>query len=87
MWGVGCHFCDTFETDISFLAYRTYVILKPEFAFPLSYYLIPFIGVVVMIILVMVVIMVSVYDLTSPWIFYTVSIIILHISSKCMLVS
>ncbi|XP_049598082.1 E3 ubiquitin-protein ligase RNF167 [Syngnathus scovelli] len=35
-----------------------YVILKPEFAFPLSYYLIPFTGVIVMIILVMLIILV-----------------------------
>ena len=42
-----------------YLMCRAYVILKPEFAFPLSYYLIPFTGVVGMIILVMVVIMVS----------------------------
>lgn len=36
----------------------TYVILKPEFAFPLSYYLIPFTGVIGMIILVMGVILI-----------------------------
>lgn len=35
-----------------------YVILKPEFAFPLSYYLIPFTGVVGMIIIVMCVVMI-----------------------------
>ncbi|XP_030603133.1 E3 ubiquitin-protein ligase RNF167 [Archocentrus centrarchus] len=35
-----------------------YVILKPEFPFPLSYYLIPFTGVVCMIILVMAVILI-----------------------------
>lgn len=35
------------------------MILKPEFAFPLSYYLIPFTGVVGMIILVMCVVLVS----------------------------
>lgn len=39
--------------------YRAYVILKPEFAFPLSYYLIPFTGVVGMIIIVMCVVLVS----------------------------
>lgn len=42
-----------------FLAHRAYVILKPEFSFPLSYYLIPFTGVVGMIILVMCVVLVS----------------------------
>ncbi|XP_030648861.1 E3 ubiquitin-protein ligase RNF167 [Chanos chanos] len=36
----------------------TYVILKPQFSFPLSYYLIPFTGVVAMIIIVMVIILV-----------------------------
>ncbi|XP_056140928.1 E3 ubiquitin-protein ligase RNF167-like [Lampris incognitus] len=36
----------------------TYVILKPEFAFPLSYYLIPFTGVIALIILVMFVILI-----------------------------
>ncbi|XP_056601577.1 E3 ubiquitin-protein ligase RNF167 [Triplophysa dalaica] len=35
-----------------------FVILKPEFSFPLSYYLIPFTGVVAIIILVMVIIMI-----------------------------
>lgn len=35
-----------------------YVVLKPEFSFPLSYYLIPFTGVVCMIIIVMVIIMI-----------------------------
>ncbi|XP_029030010.1 E3 ubiquitin-protein ligase RNF167 [Betta splendens] len=35
----------------------TYLILKPEFAFPLSYYLIPFTGVVGMVIIVMCVIL------------------------------
>ncbi|KAL1274226.1 hypothetical protein QQF64_027040 [Cirrhinus molitorella] len=35
-----------------------YVILKPEFSFPLSYYLIPFTGVVGMIIIVMVIILI-----------------------------
>lgn len=39
--------------------YSAYVILKPEFAFPLSYYLIPFTGVVGMIIIVMCVVLVS----------------------------
>lgn len=42
-----------------FLTCRAYVILKPEFPFPLSYYLIPFTGVVCMIILVMSAIFVS----------------------------
>lgn len=41
------------------LLHRAYVILKPEFAFPLSYYLIPFTGVVGMIIIVMCVVLVS----------------------------
>ncbi|KAM8742487.1 E3 ubiquitin-protein ligase RNF167 [Acanthopagrus schlegelii] len=36
----------------------SYVILKPEFAFPLSYYLIPFTGVVGMIIIVMCVVLI-----------------------------
>lgn len=35
------------------------MILRPEFSFPLSYYLIPFTGVVGMIILVMCVVLVS----------------------------
>lgn len=41
------------------------MILKPEFAFPLSYYLIPFTGVVGMVIIVMCVILVSVHSLMS----------------------
>lgn len=41
-----------------FLALRAYVILRPEFSFPLSYYLIPFTGVLGMIILVMCVVLV-----------------------------
>jgi len=49
--------CVTFVADS--LCCRAYVILKPEFSFPLSYYLIPFTGVVGMIIIVMVVILVS----------------------------
>lgn len=43
---------------ICLLLYRAYVILKPEFAFPLAYYLIPFTGVVGMIIIVMCVVLV-----------------------------
>lgn len=39
------------------------MILKPEFAFPLSYYLIPFTGVVGMIIIVMCVVLVSMHML------------------------
>ena len=50
---------NTQKLIVLYLMCRAYVILKPEFAFPLSYYLIPFTGVVGMIILVMVVIMVS----------------------------
>lgn len=45
--------------------YSAYVILKPEFAFPLSYYLIPFTGVVGMIIIVMCVVLVSNNNNTS----------------------
>jgi len=40
---------------------RAYVILKPEYTFPLSYYLIPFTGVVGMIIIVMCVVLVSMH--------------------------
>lgn len=50
---------------------RAYVILKPEFAFPLSYYLIPFTGVVGMIIIVMCIVLVS-EGLMSPSVFYLV---------------
>lgn len=48
-------------SDVSCLFWlcRAYVILKPEFAFPISYYLIPFTGVVCMIILVMCIVFVS----------------------------
>lgn len=45
-----------------FLTHRAYVILKPEFAFPLSYYLIPFTGVVGMVIIVMCIILVSMHN-------------------------
>lgn len=45
------------------------MILKPEFAFPLSYYLIPFTGVVGMVIIVMCVILVSVHSLMSYYVF------------------
>lgn len=38
------------------------MILKPEFSFPLTYYLIPFTGVVGMIILVMSVVLVNIFQ-------------------------
>lgn len=47
-----------------YLVSRAYIILKPDFPFPLAYYLIPFTGVVGMIILVMVIILVSGHSAT-----------------------
>lgn len=61
------------ESDVIFLFFsclcRTYVILKPEFSFPLTYYLIPFTGVVGMIILVMSVVLVNIFQYFGccPW--------------------
>lgn len=47
--------------DFSLFLKRAYVILKPDLVFPLSYYLIPFTGVLGMIIIVMSVILVSMH--------------------------